>query len=324
MSKALTFAKWGGGTMAGLVVGLWGVIEVKSSATFEDTPIPEIQASTDPAVIEHGKYLFHNVAHCSTCHLPFDDVKAGAIGPGKAPPAKGGGVWDMPFGVLRSPNITPDPETGIADYTDGEIARVMTTGVRKDGTLSVFMSLALGQMAHDDTVAIISYLRSMEPVRNEVPESEPNLLGRAFVSFVVSPASRAIAPDTAPSEPGVERGKYLAEGPALCRGCHTRVDPGEGFAEVGTPFAGSDPEPDPTDPSFVITAPNLTPGGLLRNLNEDAFVARLKAGRMFAGSKMPWEAFSGMKEEDLRSIHQYLMTLPASDVDVGQTRRPAE
>jgi cytochrome c553 len=61
---------------------------------------------------------------------------------------------------------------------------------------------------------------------------------------------------------------------------------------------------------------------VLANLTEDTFVERFKkAGRLVAGSKMPWENLARLTDEDLRSLYQYLQSLPPTKRSVGPTRR---
>ena len=69
--------------------------------------------------------------------------------------------------------------------------------------------------------------------------------------------------------------------------------------------------------------PNLTshPTGITGQLDEDTFVARLKSGRRHASSIMPWENFGATSDADLRSVYQYLRTLPPVDRDEGPTYR---
>lgn len=72
----------------------------------------------------------------------------------------GGHEWHMdPLATVRSPNITPDA-TGIAEYSDGELARVIRHGVKRDDTGALFM-MAVGPMSDDDLVAVMSYLRTV-------------------------------------------------------------------------------------------------------------------------------------------------------------------
>jgi mono/diheme cytochrome c family protein len=42
--------------------------------TYKDTPYPDVAASSDPAVIAEGEYLFHAVGQCTSCHLPHEKV----------------------------------------------------------------------------------------------------------------------------------------------------------------------------------------------------------------------------------------------------------
>jgi hypothetical protein len=45
-------------------------------------------------------------------------------------------------------------------------------------------------------------------------------------------------------------------------------------------------------------------------MTEDQFVARFRQGRIIPGSPMPWQAFSRLAEDDLRSIYRYLKSVP--------------
>src|ERR1700722_9512179 len=62
------------------------------------------QADAQSDLIARGEYLTR-AADCQACHTA----------PGGQPFA-GGLAFVLPFGVLYSPNITPDPATGIAGY----------------------------------------------------------------------------------------------------------------------------------------------------------------------------------------------------------------
>jgi hypothetical protein len=124
----------------------------------------------------------------------------------------------------------------------------------------------------------------------------------------------------------LERGEYLATGPAFCYGCHTYANPMDGFRYTGVPFAGGAAEPDETEEGFEIIAPNLTPDpatGILAGWNEDRFVARFRGGAVYGGSKMPWENFGQMTDDDLRSLYRFLTSLPPTRNVTGPSRRQA-
>jgi hypothetical protein len=100
------------------------------------------------------------------------------------------------------------------------------------------------------------------------------------------------------------------------------VDPMAGFAPAGPAFSGAArAEPDPAMPGYEIIAPNITPGGVPASFSEEAFVARVAAGRTIQGSTMPWEAYARMTEEDVRSIYRYLRTLEPVERDTGPAHR---
>lgn len=292
---------------------------------FPDTPAPALAASTDPSIIEQGRYLVHGPAHCSMCHSTDDRTGFDKI---RTTPLKGGLEFAMgPLGTRYARNLTPDPDTGIGRYTDAELARVLRTGVMPSGELSFFMKLSASRLSDEDLVAVMSYLRSLEPVKNEVPPGEWKIFGKVLLTYAfptLEPISDPPPAHVPPSDtPSVERGKYLSDNVMLCSSCHTAFDMST-FEYLGPKAGGSLPDPshgDDADMEFV--APNLTshPTGITGRMTEDEFVQRLKAGRAFPSSIMPWETFADTTDADLRSVYLYLKSLPAIDNDVGPTYR---
>lgn len=328
-------SRWKKGAAVIAVVGGLGVLGVgglvgyaaltaDSKLSFPDAEGPDITASTDPEVIAQGRYLVHGPAHCSQCHSTGDRNHPELI---PTAPLSGGLAFEMgPIAARYARNLTPD-ETGIANLTDAQLARAIRTGVMHDGEISIFMRLSIAELSDQDLTAVISYLRSLEPIRNEVPPGEFFLLGKVLITYAFPPIlpRDKVGPAHvgAADEPTVERGRYLAEHVMACALCHTAMDPTT-FAFVGEPFAGSLPDVshgEDSDMEFV--APNLTsdPTGVLARLDEDAFVARLKSGRVFTSSVMPWENFQAATEDDLRSVYRYLQTVPPVANDVGPTYR---
>lgn len=326
MKKAL---KIGAAVVGILVLGTGGFVGVKvgtANFSFPDTPYPKIKASTDPAVIEYGAYVVHNVAHCSTCHHQSDGtIDYETFKLDRSAPLSGGYVIEAgPFGTFYAKNLTPHETTGIGRYTDEELARMIRFGIGADGTFLPMMRLAQGPMSDEDLTAIISYLRAQKPVDASQPPDEFGVLAK-MLSDVFTPRPDVPVKHVPPAdEPSVARGEYLANGPALCAGCHTPQDPMEGFAPSGPAFSGTtEPEPDPTDSDYGIFSPNLTPHptGIVGMWDEEQFVKRLAGGRVIAGSHMPWEAFAEMTESDVRSIYRYLKTVPPVEHKIGDTRR---
>ena len=223
----------------------------------------------------------------------------------------GGIKFELPVGTFYVPNITSDPETGIGAKRDEELARLIRYGVKADGRAALpFMPFA--DLADDDLTAIISYLRTLPPVRHEVPEHEVNVLGRVVQAYVLEPKGPTgpLKPSF-PPEATPAYGEYLTHSVGNCVMCHTQVDMRTG-AFAGPKFGGGAEHEAIGDPSKEYVAPNLTPDqrwGWLHGWSEDAFVARFRGGRVHADSPMPWESFQNMTETDLRAIYRYLQTL---------------
>lgn len=323
MKRAFKIVGYVLGGLLGLVICAWLYLELTWQKNYTSLPLPNITASKDPEVIARGDYLVHAVAHCSICHQPAEGLKAGNAG---GTDLVGGFEWEAgPFGNFYAANITSDLQTGIGALSDGEVARIIRHGVRKDGSQAAFMSFAVGPMADEDLMAVISYLRTLPAINHSNPHDEVKLVGK-LVMKKFEPRQELPPKWVPPGGISVERGAYITNGPGVCVGCHTEADPMDGFKQVGAPFSGNPmPDPDHTDANFEIVAPNLTPDvetGHITQWSEDAFVARFKGGSVFPGSKMPWPNFAHMTEDDVRSIYRYLRTLPPTKKALGPTRRP--
>ncbi len=313
-----------------LVVGLGVAVVVLSSkleerVAFPQAPLPELRASTDPAVIAQGEYVVRTAGHCTQCHGDYERARPADNTPTVA--LTGGFAFKLgPLGTLYSANLTPDVDTGIGRRSDQELARTLTTGVLANGQLSFFMRYAASDLSQEDVVAVISYLRSLQPVKRQVPVGGLTRLGKAAFATRTFSADLAPSPAHVPAgpAPSVERGEYLAQHVALCVSCHSRVD-ATTFLPTGPRAGGGDPDASPgeSDADMEFVAPNLTshPTGVTGKLSEEQFVERLQAGRAYPFSRMPWENLSRMSQGDLRSIYRFLRQLPPVDHDVGPTYR---
>ncbi len=79
---------------------------------------------------------------------------------------QGGYEFKGPWGVSVAPNLTSDPEAGIANFTDEELAVMITQGKRPDGT-AMMPPMPYGHFARmtgDDVKAVIAYLRTLPPL----------------------------------------------------------------------------------------------------------------------------------------------------------------
>lgn len=293
-----------------LVAGLALYIQLGYKKTFTDIPFPEIKATGDSAMIAHGKYLVYGPAHCANCHI--DKGQEAEVDAGKEMPLIGGYEFNIPPGVLRSRNITSDKETGIGGLSDAQIARALRYNVaHNDEALAPLMPFQ--QLSVYDMTCIISYLRTLPPVKHEVLPTEYNFLGKIVKTFILKPSMPTesipdkVIPDTTP-----EYGRYLAHSVANCYGCHTDRDLKTGEF-TGKPFAGGLVfEPSPETRGYGFVTPNLTPDetGKMSGWTEQTFIARMRQGRIHQGSPMPWGPFSRLEENDLKAIYRYLQTVP--------------
>jgi mono/diheme cytochrome c family protein len=308
------------GALLMTVAGLAATAHARWDRTFE-APEPALRSTTDPDVIERGRYLVYGPAHCSYCHTPKEQWPR--LDAGEEIPLLGGYDMHLPLGVLRSPNITPDTETGIGRYSDGQLARMLRHGVRPDGRLA-FPVMEFQDMSDDDVIAVLSYLRSAQPVHNRVPDHDWNLVGKGLLAFVMKPSGPADQPLAAsPMGVSIERGGYLANSVANCAGCHSPRNLGDG-SYTGPRFSGGVMEAgDKAD--MVFGVPNLTPDprtGHIFGWTEERFVERFRAGPVFEESHMPWNAYGRMSDDDVRSIFLFLKSLDPVENDVGPMLQP--
>jgi mono/diheme cytochrome c family protein len=272
-----------------------------------DAPYPDLHASTDPAVIERGKYLVEGPAHCMACHGDREKLERGAT----EIPLSGGAAFHLPLGTYFTPNITPDPTFGIGRYTDGELARVIRYGVNPAGKVMLPV-MAFSDLTDDDVVALISYLRAQPPVAKEQPGRSLTALGRVVHALVLEPyePTQPIRKSMTPG-PTVEYGEYLATSVAECVGCHTQRNLKDG-SYTGPKYAGGFKMEEPTG-TFVTV--NLTPhpSGKLAGWTEADFIARFRAGGN-PNSPMPWSSYRRMSDDDLRALYRFLRTVPAAEM----------
>lgn len=309
--------KWTGIVLAIVLIGLYITVEMRQNLTF-DAPYPDIKASKDPAVIARGQYLVYGMAHCADCHAAPEDYEK--VGKGEIVDLKGGKVFDIPPGKFYARNITPDPETGIGSLSDGELARIFRYGVHKDGSV-VLPFMPFHDVSDEDLTAIISYLRSMEPVKNPVPGHEVNFLGKVVKAFMLKPTGPSgEVPRRVEKGLTVEYGKYLADNVANCRGCHTERSMTDG-SFIGEEYAGGG-KFEGEFPGLALVPPNITTDektGILAKWSEDHFVQRFKLGKVLPQTVMPWGPFSRMDEVELRAIYRYLKSVKPVAKDNGPT-----
>ncbi len=263
-----------------------------------------LAAGPDPVA---GQYLFR-AAGCENCHT--DREHGGAW-------LAGGRELLTPLGVFYSPNITPDPDTGIGRWREADFLRAMRHGRGPDGRhyYPSFPYAAYTRLSDADLRALWAYLRSVPPVRqanrpHELPwylKYRALLAGWKLLYFKPGPYT---------PEPGKgaswNRGAYLVQAAGHCGECHTPRNRLGGF-RIGLYLAG-----DKAGAEGGVV-PNITPDpktGIGR-WSRGELIDYLKTGMRpdgdFAGGLMAEVIDNGLKhlsQQDLEAIATYLQSVP--------------
>jgi mono/diheme cytochrome c family protein len=273
-----------------------------------NVPLPDLTSAAvgdTTGLVERGRYIVLNVAVCGHCH---------AADPQRDPdgPLTGGLAFrNWRLGTVRAANLTPDSVTGLGRWTEAEVMRAIRTGEDREGhVLAPVMPYEwFNEMSNRDALAIARYLKSQEPVRNEVT-NRPNLVYRAARLLFLGPKrSRTVS---APAEgPTAEYGRYLANHVGLCADCHTPRSGVRAAPDRSRLFAGNASPPD----GFPANPANLTPDTAtgIGGWSEEDFVRTLRTGINPRGDSlhgfMPWREYRRMSDDDLQAIFRYLRTL---------------
>lgn len=265
--------------------------------------------------IERGSYLVNTIMACGNCHSPRDGE--GRIIADKA--LSGGLTFDTPAFLATAPNITPDVETGIGSWSEAEIKRALIEGKRPDHGKLAGVALAAIMPANfykallpEDLTAIVAYLRSVKPVRNEVATP----VYRLPVHREPYPDAEAGFSRTMMSDP-VKHGAYLVT-IGHCMECHSAWSRGahdytNGLGKGGLTFplrAGS---------TEVSTAANITSDQTVGigawSEAEISHAVRQGIARDGHALKPPmaFTFYAGLKDADVKDIIAYLRTVPPLD-----------
>src|SRR5258707_5526167 len=162
---------------------------------------------------ERGAYLVNAVAFCGNCHTPRDAANPPIPGMELA----GGREFDIEAGHIVGSNITPDRETGIGNWSVGQIVYALRNGTRPDGSMiGPPMPIQFyRQLSDRDSEAIAIYLKSLKPVRHRVP---PSRYKAALPPSYGPNVGHVAEPDRRDK---IAYGAYLAGPVAHCIECHT-------------------------------------------------------------------------------------------------------
>jgi mono/diheme cytochrome c family protein len=277
--------------------------------------IPQARAAT---LVERGSYLVNTILACGNCHTP----KTAAGAPIADKELAGGGLsFTTPAFDAAAANITPDRETGIGSWSDDEIKRALTEGIRPAHARLAGVPLAAVMPAGfykalkpNDLDAIVAYLRAVKPVHNELPAPVYKLP----VHRDAYPDAEAGFTEEALRNP-VRQGAYLVT-IGHCMECHAAWAKGvsdfrNGLGKGGRQFG-----------AFLVQGyPATWPGSVAPNITShptagigawtDAEIKRAitqgvgRDGRQLK-PPMAFTWYAGMTAADLDAVVAWLRTVP--------------
>ncbi len=226
-------------------------------------PLTSRKFEPTPERMRRGEYLGHAVTNCMGCHSKYDETAEPPLLVSK----EGAGAVVFQEGSFRmvAPNITSDPETGLGKWSDDAIGRAIREGIAADGS-ALFPAMPYEHFRHmsdEDLASVVVFVRSLPPVRNELPPARIPFLFVRFIQAVPQPLTEAVAePDL--STPA-NRGAYLVN-MGSCSDCHTPRNPQ--FQPIpGMELAGGVPMTGEARSVLPLISPRMTPASATTTRN---------------------------------------------------------
>ncbi len=269
---------------------------------YPDYPTINYGTGEKAARIKRGEYLT-KVADCIACHTkPGGKAFAGRL------------AIKTPFGNIFGPNITPDKETGIGNWTEEEFLRALKKGISPKGKhyFPVFPYPYFNKMPDQDILDIKAYLDAIPAVNSE--NIEPIMpfpfswrflqIGWKALYFYFD--QDMIKPDSNQSQQW-NRGAYIVQGPGHCSMCHTPMNllgaPKKSYYLTGGFIEG-------------FYAPNISSTRLGRTTIKEIQSVFLKNKRIGGGEiaanpmlKVNHDSLRHLDPEDLNAIATYIKTV---------------
>jgi len=256
-------------------------------------------------LVERGAYLVNSVMVCHNCHTPrgpngLDLSRALSGGPQ---------TFDEPDYKVVGSNITSDKETGIGNWSDAGLKKFLVTGIKPDGVKAApimpyeFYTVLTAR----DLDALVTYLRSVPPVRRQTPAPEYRTASKPE-----TPTYAGAQMTDGQMSDKLSRGRYLLS-ISHCLECHTPEGPSavHDFAAAtgkgGRTFKG---------PWGESQSANITshPTDGLGQWSDDEIKRAITQGVGRDGRKlkppMAYAAYATMTAQDLDAIVAFVRTIP--------------
>ena len=272
-------------------------------------PMPEDAfANLGEPNLAQGETLFW-AGGCAGCHA--------ADGAGDAVKVMSGGhALKSPFGTFHVPNISPDPEAGIGEWTLAEFGNSMLRGVGRQGEhlYPSFPYTSYARMSPQDINNLFGYLKTLPSSSNVTPPHDLGfpynvraaLGGWKFLYFNDQPKV-----ELASAVEKLQRGQFLTEGPGHCGECHTPRN-ALGGLDLDQWLAGG---PNPEGEGRI---PNITPGSQsIGSWSEGDLVNYFQTGftpdyDSVGGSMVEVQKnLAHLSQQDLEAIAAYLKAVPS-------------
>jgi mono/diheme cytochrome c family protein len=282
----------------------WGAVWFGGALAVVAAGAADAQTSSPsgPSLVTRGAYLA-KAADCMPCHTSAKDKQFA-----------GGLKLDTPFGAIFSPNITPDPDTGIGRWTYEDFKNAVHAGIRADGSYlyPVMTYDAFTLITEDDLKALWAYFRSVPPIKQQNRGNELNFpfnIRLALLPWRWLFFTEGYYKQNPAKGPQWNRGAYLVEALAHCSDCHTPRN------FMGATIASKWLQGARIDQWY---APNIT-AEALRNVNKwdkARLIAFLRKG---AGNnstalgpmqEVVHDSLSSLTESDLDAMATFLLDLP--------------
>ena len=268
------------------------------------------------------------IGNCVACHTADGGL-----------PNAGGRPLATPFGTVYSSNLTPDPTTGIGQWSFSAFQRAMRQGVSRDGhrLYPAFPFTAFSQTTDDDLQAVYAHLMSQTPAVVRVPETRlafpfnlRPLLGLWTALYlqpgVVPAAAADQAAPTAMPDIGRsalwQRGAYLVNGLGHCGACHTPRNALGAEKSASAYLAGALADGWEAPPLGALSRAPVpwTEAAMLQYLRSGHHAEHGIAGGPMASVV---QGLASVPEADVRAMAHYLVALQPAAAPVDAAARVA-
>ncbi|MBI1227634.1 MAG: c-type cytochrome [Bacteroidetes bacterium] len=306
----------------GIILGVIVLLIASTAAWVKFTDFPsyevknlEVKLPTDSLSLVNGAKIARTV--CAYCHQSDNGKFDGKL---FSDESEG-------FGEIWSANLTHHPNANIAKYSDGEIAYLLRTGIKRDGKMAGPFML-FPKLSDDDLAAVIAFLRSDAP-ELEASEAEHHtrysFLAKALIKFgVFDPLEYDGEPIAAPAATDqIAFGRYLATRRYDCSGCHSAsfetnniLEPEKsvGYFAGGNILKGHDGK--------YVASRNITqhPSQGIGKWTEEQFKNAVRSGIRPDGTALStaMPRFALQDEAEIEAIYAYLKTVPVLETTIAK------